>query len=71
MLICTPCACCRRVLRLFPHLRRVQLLLQVLLASLPGLSAVSLLTTLMLVVYRYASELACHHTCWHNGLRAC
>ena len=42
---------CRRVIRLFPHTRRLQLLLQTLFTSLPGLAALTVLVLLLLVVY--------------------
>jgi hypothetical protein len=42
---------CRRVIRLFPHTRRLQLLLQTLFTALPGLAALTLIVLLMLVVY--------------------
>ncbi len=42
-------------MRLFPQARRLRLLVNALVASLPGLAAVAALLTLTLVVYRHAS----------------
>jgi hypothetical protein len=41
----------RRVIRLFPHTRRLQLLLQTLFTALPGLAALTVMVLLILVVY--------------------